>query len=313
MIAKKVLAFIFVITFLILTCSCGPNSFPYNEKYTYPYRYADYGKEVVILKYEGNEKEVSVPDTLDGKPVTGIGAHAFEDNVTITSIEIPDGVRGIQTCAFAGCSSLSDFTIPDGVTYIDGCAFYGCTSLKAIEIPEGVTNIGRKTFYGCTSLEEITIPAGVTSVGDDAFFNTPWLDGQKDEFVVVGDGVLIDFNGLSSTIEIPDGVKSIGSAFKNCDFLTGIIIPDSVLAIGEYAFYNCSSLDYIKIPDGVTSIQAHAFFNCASLSNIDIPKSVKVMEDDIFAGCSDQLVISGEKGSMAQKYAEEEGIQFAKD
>lgn len=308
---RKVLLVICAIALLILACSCGPNSRPFDEIYTDQYKYADYGKFVVIMKYLGNEKEVSVPDELNGKPVTGIGEYAFAENGAITSIEIPDGITTIAICAFSGCSSLSDFHIPDGVTIISDGAFYGCTAINTIEIPDSVTSIGKKAFYECRSLKDVMIPAGVTRIGDDAFYRTPWLIGQKDEFVVVGDGVLIDFNGLSSAVEIPDGVKFIGSVFKNQTLMTSIIIPDGVTGIGDYAFYNCSSLSDIHIPTGVTSIGQGVFYNCSSLTSIDIPGSVKKMEENIFVDCSDQLVISGEKGSFAQQYAEEESIIFS--
>ena len=51
------------------------------------------------------------------------------------------------------------------------------------------------------------------------------------------------------------GVTSIGeSAFRDCDYLTAINIPESVTSIGSGAFEDCTSLTAINIPEGVTSI-----------------------------------------------------------
>ena len=55
-------------------------------------------------------------------------------------------------------------------------------------------------------------------------------------------------------------VRFIGGwAFGNCNGLTSINIPNSVMSIGEWAFMQCSSLTSINIPNSVTSIKPYAF------------------------------------------------------
>ena len=77
-----------------------------------------------------------------------------------------------------------------------------------------------------------------------------------------------------TSIVIPNSVVSIGDgAFSRCSSLSNIVIPDSVTAIGNFAFWGCSSLSNIVIPDSVTAIGDYAFYYC-SLSNIVIPDSV---------------------------------------
>ena len=92
---------------------------------------------------------------------------------------------------------------------------------------------------------------------------------------------------LVQTVEISDGVKSIGSyAFVDCSNLTKITIPESVTSIGDYAFLNCSSLTEIIIPASVTSIGCHAFENCSSLESITIGDGVMSIGDYAFYNCS---------------------------
>jgi hypothetical protein len=52
-------------------------------------------------------RNVVIPSTHKGLPVTGIAARAFKDEDLITSITIPDSVTGIGQGAFSGCDSLT--------------------------------------------------------------------------------------------------------------------------------------------------------------------------------------------------------------
>lgn len=85
---------------------------------------------------------------------------------------------------------------------------------------------------------------------------------------------------------IRDGVKVIGNnAFKRCEFLTNINIPNSVTKIGRNAFWGCDSLTSINISNSVTNIEDCAFCGCEYLTNINIPNSVTYIGDWAFERC----------------------------
>lgn len=60
-----------------------------------------------ITGYTGGAASVTVPDWYMGKPVTAIGAGAFQGNTVITSVELPSSITRIGAAAFKGCTSLS--------------------------------------------------------------------------------------------------------------------------------------------------------------------------------------------------------------
>ena len=209
-------------------------------------------------------ESVSLPEG-----VTSIGDEAFYGCSSLTAINIPESsqLTSIGRSAFSGCSSLATITIPEGVTSIGDDAFYHCSGLTAINIPESsqLTSIGRSAFSGCSSLTAITIPKSVTSIGGYAF----------------------SYCSSLTAITIPEGVTSIGEwAFRDCSSLTAITIPEGVTSIGERAFSGCSSLTAITIPESVTSIGSSAFSDCSSLATITIPEGVTSIGSSAFNGCS---------------------------
>ena len=159
--------------------------------------------------------------------------------LSMTSVEIADGVTTIGISAFSNCSSLKSITIPDGVTAIGEAAFSNCVSLTSITIPDGVTTIKIFTFSNCSSLKSIIIPNGVTSIGGWAF---------------------TDCTGLTN-ITIPDKVTIIGSrAFTNCISLRSVTIGKGVKIIDSYAFDSCTSLTSIySLPQQAPKVYNYAF------------------------------------------------------
>ncbi len=110
------------------------------------------------------------------------------------------------------------------------------------------------------------------------------LDGKT--VTRIGVEAFKDCERLTKII-IPDSVINIGDrAFRGCTGLTEITIPDSVTSIGESAFRGCTGLTEITIPDSVTSIGKYAFSGCTGLTEITIPDSVTSIWAMAFSGCT---------------------------
>lgn len=101
---------------------------------------------------------------------------------------------------------------------------------------------------------------------------------------------------MSGNITIPDSVtydniiyavKVIdNNAFRACTGLDSVIIPNSVISIGDYAFYNCTGLSFVSATNSLTSIGNHAFHNCSSLAGFVIPDSVVFLGEFAFCNCN---------------------------
>ena len=120
-------------------------------------------------------------------------------------------------------------------------------------------------------------------------FGAPWnLSGKysiRKGVKVIEDRAFKCCNSLSS-IDIPNSVTRIGeSAFGDCKSLTNINIPNSVTTIGEGAFSYCRFLTNINIPNSVTTIGRRAFEGCISLTSINIPNGVTTIGESAFGVC----------------------------
>ena len=202
------------------------------------YRFETNGNAFIITKYIGAGGAVTIPEKINGMPVTSIGNLMFIDGTNLISVTIPVGVTRIGGAAFRNCTKLISITIPNSVTSIEDWAFWGCKSLANITIPNGVTNIGSLVFRDCKSLTSITIPSGVTNIGHSTFGNC---------------------NNLTS-VTIPNSVTHIDrDAFVHCVNLTSITIPSSVISIGDTAFIICTNLTGVYFRGNAPSLSRDVF------------------------------------------------------
>ena len=65
--------------------------------------------------------------------------------------------------------------------------------------------------------------------------------------------------------------------------LKNILIPDSVIAIGESAFYRCR-IGQLKLPDSLKYIGSRAF-NWSKIKSISFPKNIQKIGSYAFAKC----------------------------
>ena len=91
------------------------------------------------------DKDIVIPSTYEGYPVTRIEAEAFAYNLDVKSIILPDTIISIGNKAFASCWNLESVEIKTGVVSIGDEAFSGAGML-GVYIPASVTYLGKKVF-----------------------------------------------------------------------------------------------------------------------------------------------------------------------
>lgn len=205
-----------------------------------------------LAGYYGSDSDVALPVN-----VSRIGERAFYKNDTLHTIELPSRLTSIGDFAFAR------------------------SGLTSVNIPEGVTDIGYAAFYHCNQLADVTIPTTVSHIDLGAFEGTPWLNqwlnggGDGNDFLVVGDGILLAYRGAGGSVVIPEGVHTIGAdCFKGNGTISQVTIPEGVTNIGEDAFNGCSMLSSVTLPQSLIKLEDRAFADCP-FRQVSIPAGVQ--------------------------------------
>ncbi|MEE3420015.1 MAG: leucine-rich repeat domain-containing protein [Lachnospiraceae bacterium] len=103
------------------------------------FRENETGAEAVVTGWTCDSENarsfhLGIPPAWQGRPVTAIASHAFENHKGIKSITLPDTIRRIGSYAFYNCTGLEKLTLTDSVESYDGGAIRECTSLAVIEL-----------------------------------------------------------------------------------------------------------------------------------------------------------------------------------
>lgn len=146
-----------------------------------------------------------------------------------------------------------------------GTKFAENTLIEYANICSSVISIIDRYFANCINLMEVNIPLSITEIDKGAFLNCLYI--TKVNFIKTDD--------INCRI-----IKS--EAFRECQRLKEISIPECVTKICENAFNGCESLSKVTIPTSVVTIGKGAFYNCYKLKEVFIPETVKSSLSDAF-------------------------------
>ncbi|HUZ08055.1 MAG TPA: leucine-rich repeat protein [Candidatus Paceibacterota bacterium] len=226
---------------------------------------------ITITQYTGPGGDVTIPDTVNGLPVTTVGQAAFYQVASLTSVTFGTNVTTIANNAIFQCPSLASVAIPAGVTNIGSGPMIDCKSLAAISVSPSnahYTNVNQVLFNTPrTSLIEFpggvggsyTLPATVTNTGQAFIGNSLTainVNSANTIYTNLG-GVLFNKN-LKQLISYPGGAPGgytvptnvttiVSAAFEYSTGVTGVSIGTNVASIGLFAFYDCPNLDAISV------------------------------------------------------------------
>jgi len=227
----------------------------------FPFNYITNQGTITITGYTGPGGAVTIPDTINGLPVTSItgfefGAVPGQPPTTIilqppllpispiTVGPVPIGPTPIAipiTITMPQISSVPIITNPIVSTPIPRVTT-ARLPITSVAIPRSVTNILDGVFRNCPGLTAITVAAGNPAYGSEA-------------------GVLFN-RDQTELVEYPEGKTA-----------SSYLVSNSVTSIAAYAFAGCTNLTSVTIGSRVSSIGFDAFASCGRLAAFTVKGS----------------------------------------
>ena len=242
------------------------------------------GQEKLIAHGQAGNVFVTVPASVDGKPVTAIDRNGFRMAKHLRSLSLPETITEIPDLMCKNCAELQSVSLPFTASVIGKEAFYGCSSLERISIPGSVTKIGQSAFRR-SGITEFDLPSSLTEIGASAFAETPirvfaYHSGNRQTEL---NATFYGCTELERVIlDVP--ADTLYGTFIGCEKLSYVEFPRSLKMISS-CFRGCSSLSEITVPFGVETIDAFAFSECGGLEKLTIPGSVTVFGQDAASHC----------------------------
>lgn len=102
-----------------------------------------------------------------------------------------------------------------------------------------------------------------------------------------------DKEKLPADLVIPERIDDLpvavigNGAFRNCETLKSVVMPDTVAYIDRYAFSGCTAIESIYFSQSLREISYMAFYDCKSLGYIELPSSLRIIGEMAFYNCID--------------------------
>lgn len=262
----------------------------------------------IVTKYNGTDKEIVVPSTINNKAVKGLSG-TFMNNETVEKVIVPDSITTIGDNTFNGCpkfSGLYIYEMKQPITSsdnIDDISNYVYDSINKIGYK--VVNKDSNGDSNCA-----VIPTTLQTIGKQAFGGRNGISsfvtaGNNPNFAVTEDGrCLLTSNkknlyrfapgyNCNDGYSMPAYIETIGSyAFEQVHINGGIRFNSNLSTISDYGFYKFGMVDnnFIFPNDSkLTTIGSYAFADNPKMQ-IKLPKSVKLIGSYCFKDSSNVAI-----------------------
>lgn len=174
-----------------------------------------------LLRCFGNSPILNIPNMIDGREITEIGAYCFSRSrprfpEKIYKAIFIDMTNQETTLEDGQIFNQKDFDFSTFGTELDG------TFLEEVILPDSVTTLHNAAFYNCRKLKKLSVGTKISGIGSDEFMN----DSRLEHLIIRGKDS--ESTGLSLILERI--AENITVSFCPDSSLS----PESILFFPEY-------------------------------------------------------------------------------
>lgn len=199
---------------------------------------------------------------IDLSSVYSCRSNVFYNCAELTTVT---GIRAVDVNMFRDCLKLKNVSfVENTLTTISEDCFKNCGSLEKLIIPEGVTTINSYAFNNCSTLQNIYLPTTIKNLGASRAyvykartinwhfkdFNSLLYSTKHSDF----EGNYYINNEKIVTLTLPPLKYIPANCLVGCLSLTKIVVQEGTQVIRTRAFKGCSNLKHIVIPNTVVVI-----------------------------------------------------------
>ncbi len=168
--------------------------------------------------------------------ITVLGSYAFMDCVNAVSVQIPSTLKVVNYRAFYNCSALTELSFPASLSALDTEDLYTLSSLSSIQIAPGATC----RAFTVDGVLYTTYDKNSYNDGTKLIFCPPARSGELEVY--------------AQTDRVP------GNAIYNCTALTGIVFPEALTTLDNYAVRGCTALTSVTFLGDKPSVSSGSSF-----------------------------------------------------
>lgn len=171
-----------------------------------------------LLRCFGNSPILNLPDRIEGRKITEIGAYCF-------SRSRPRFPERIYKTIFTDTGNIKT-TSENGQTFNEKAFDFSSfgteldgTFLEEVTLPDSVTTLHNAAFYNCRKLKKLSVGTQISGIGSDEFMN----DSRLEHLIIRGEDSKV--TGLSLILE------------RIAENITVSFCPDSSLSPQSILFF----------------------------------------------------------------------------
>ncbi|HEX3799217.1 MAG TPA: leucine-rich repeat protein [Verrucomicrobiae bacterium] len=232
------------------------------------YRLSDNNANVVVVFSDTGTTSTANPN-----------AHVYASTIAPPSITTPP-----QSVSIMGGSSANFTVAASGAGTLNYQWYYGSLAIQgatssSYTIPSAsVSNNGAYSVVVSNAVGAVLSSAATLTVNVIPFAFTTNNGG----IVITG------YTGTNTLATIPSTINGLPvSSIESNAFVGGqfsqMLLPTSIVSIGEHAFQNCSYLTSIILPHDLTNLGSGTFQSCYMLTNVVLPNGLQTIADSAFS------------------------------